>query len=484
MSIVAAFAVPHPPMIVHGVGRGREEGISDTVAAYREVARRIAELAPETIVISSPHATSYLDYLHISGGSGARGTFARFGDRADGSAVTYDGEFVEALCDAADAAGLAAGTLGEPEPELDWGVLVPLHFVQGAYAALRDAGEPTPGYRVVRIGISGLSPREHYRLGQLVQCVAERLGRRVVYIASGDLSHKLAEDGPYGFAPDGPAFDGYACRALAAGDFMALLTADPGLCERAAECGLRSFQIMAGALDRTPVRAELLSYYGPFGVGYGVAAFAPAGPAGSDEARAFGERYEAWHEDGMRARRAAESPWVRLARASLEAYVREGKHLDPARDLPESLASALPGELFSSRAGAFVSLKKNGQLRGCIGTILPARATLAEEICANAVSAGCRDPRFSPVEADELDELVYDVDVLPEPEAVRGPEELDPARFGVIVSTADGRRGLLLPDLDGVDTVDEQLRIAAQKGGIDLDRDDVSLERFTVTRHL
>ena len=132
MSIVAAFAVPHPPMIVHGVGRGREEGISDTVAAYREVARRIAELAPETIVISSPHATSYLDYLHISGGSGARGTFARFGDRADGSAVTYDGEFVEALCDAADAAGLAAGTLGEREPELDWGVLVPLHFVQGA----------------------------------------------------------------------------------------------------------------------------------------------------------------------------------------------------------------------------------------------------------------------------------------------------------------------------------------------------------------
>lgn len=483
MSIVAAFAVPHPPLIVPGVGHGREANIQATIDAYREVARRIADLAPETLVISSPHATSYLDYLHISGGAGASGTFAQFGDRADGSKVAYDREFVDGLCRAAEASGLAAGTAGERTPELDWGVLVPLHFVQTAYDQARAAGRDLPAYRIVRIGLAGLSPRDHYRLGQLVQQVAEALGRRCVYIASGDLSHKLAADGPYGFSPDGPVFDDYVCRALADGDFLALLTADPGMCERAAECGLRSFQIMAGALDRTPVRSELLSHEGPFGVGYGIAAFTPTGTAGSDGSRAFGNRYEAWHRAEMARRKAEESPWVRLARFSLESYVRDGHRVDPAHDLPDELAASLPDELFSMQAGAFVSLKKDGQLRGCIGTILPTRATLAEEICANAVSAGCRDPRFAPVEPDELPELVYDVDVLSAPEDISGPGELDPARYGVIVSCG-GRRGLLLPDLDGIDTPEEQVRIAARKGGIDPTEPGVTYQRFTVTRHL
>ena len=483
MSVLAAFAVPHPPLIVPGVGHGRESGISATVEAYREVGRRIAVLAPETIVISSPHSTAYLDYLHISGGPGASGTFAQFGDTRDGSVVEYDEGFVHALCDAADAEGVAAGTAGERTPDLDWGVLVPLHFVQEAYEKARAAGENPAPYRVVRIGLSGLSPLEHYRLGILVQRVAEKLNRRAVYIASGDLSHKLTEDGPYGFAPDGPVLDDYACRAFEAGDFLALLTADAGMCERAAECGLCSFQIMAGALDRTPVDAELLSYEGPFGVGYGVAAFTPTGPTGSDSARAFGEQYEAWRMREMEDRRADESPWVRLARFSLESYVRDGRHVRGARDLPDDLAAALPEELFSMQAGAFVSLKKDGHLRGCIGTILPTRHSLAEEICANAISAGCRDPRFNPVEPDELDDLVYDVDVLSEPEDIAGPEALDPKRYGVIVSCG-GRRGLLLPDLDGVDTVEEQVRIAAQKGGIDPTEPGVTYQRFTVTRHV
>lgn len=143
----------------------------------------------------------------------------------------------------------------------------------------------------------------------------------------------------------------------------------------------------------------------------------------------------------------------------------------------------LPDALVDTRAGAFVSLKKDGELRGCIGTILPTQSSLAKEICANAISAGTHDPRFSRVRPDELPELVYDVDVLTEPEPIDSSEELDPRRYGVIVSTDDGRRGLLLPDLDGVDTIDEQISIAAQKGGISLESDEVMLERFEVVRH-
>jgi len=114
---------------------------------------------------------------------------------------------------------------------------------------------------------------------------------------------------------------------------------------------------------------------------------------------------------------------------------------------------------------------------------MPAHANLAEEICANAIAAAAHDPRFPSVTADELGDLVYDVDVLSEPEPIASEADLDPRRYGVIVSAHDGRRGLLLPDLEGVDTVSEQVGIAARKGGIDLTRDAYTLERFTVTRH-
>ena len=478
MAIVAAFAVPHPPLIIPGVGGNQRGQISGTVRAYEEVARRIAALEPDTVVISSPHAAMYLDYLHISPGACARGDFSRFGAPDVRYEVTYDQDFVRGLCRAAEAAGLPAGTRGERDPGLDHGTMVPLHFIQ---KECRDI-------KVVRMGLSGLSPLAHYRMGELVAGVADELGRRTVYVASGDLSHKLKETGPYGYAKEGPKFDGLACDAFSTGDFLKLLEAEPGFCERAAECGLRSFQIMAGALDRTPVDSELLSYEGPFGVGYGVAAFSVTGPRGAAPARDFGAQYETWHKREMAERRAAESPWVRLARAALEGCVRTGGPVDAARALEALRAgggdAAAWDEIAGTRAGCFVSLKVDGQLRGCMGTIEPTRASLAEEICANAVSAGFRDPRFDPVEADELPELVYDVDVLGAPEGVPDAGALDPARYGVIVSAPDGRRGLLLPDLDGIDTVEGQLRIAARKGGIDLERDNVRLERFEVVRHL
>ena len=123
-------------------------------------------------------------------------------------------------------------------------------------------------------------------------------------------------------------------------------------------------------------------------------------------------------------------------------------------------------------------------MRGCIGTLAPVQPNLAAEIMANAISAALHDPRFSPVAPEELPELVYDVDVLSQPEPVSSTLELDCARYGVIVSTSDGRRGVLLPDLAGVDSVDEQLSIAASKGGIDLSRDRVSIQRFQVVRHV
>ena len=477
MAIVAAFAVPHPPLIIPAVGLGREHEIQSTVDAYEEVGRRIAALQPDTVVISSPHSIMYRDYLHVSPGAGARGSFAQFRAPQAAYECTYDQQFVAALEAACLADQLPAGTRGERTPQLDHGTMIPLHYIKNACEA---TGQPMP--KVVRMGLSGLSPAEHYRMGMLVQRVASVLGKRVVFVASGDLSHKLLAEGPYGFAPEGPEFDQRVCRAFAEGDFLDLLCMDRGFAERAAECGLRSFQIMAGTLDRTDVRAELLSHEGPFGVGYGVAAFEPVGEEGSCEDRALLEAYEEWHRQDLAQRRAAEDELVSLARLSLETYVLSGGIRVRVDDLPDG--RALPPELLQRRAGCFVSLKKDGELRGCIGTIAPTKTSLAEEICANAVSAGRYDSRFEPVEAEELNDLVYDVDVLGDPEPIASEDELDVRKYGVIVSTRDGRRGLLLPDLDGVDSVREQVSIAAQKGGIDLFGDDYRLERFVVERHL
>ncbi len=289
-------------------------------------------------------------------------------------------------------------------------------------------------------------------------------------MASGDLSHKLLAEGPYGFAAEGPVFDKECTEALGTGDFLRLLSIDADLSESAAECGLRSFWMMAGALDRRAVESELLSYEGTFGVGYGVATFKATG---KDAARAFGDAFEAAERARLDARKAAEDEYVRLARYSLETFVRTGRRADVPGDLPAALSGR--------RAGAFVSLKKDGMLRGCIGTILPVTGSLGEEIVRNAVSACSEDPRFNPVTEDELDTLVYSVDVLTEPEPIASEEMLDPKRYGVIVESG-GRRGLLLPDLAGIDTVAEQLSIACRKGGID-PNGPVKLWRFEVVRH-
>ena len=461
MGIMAAMAVPHPPLIIPEVGHGEEQQIAPTIAAYQRVMERAAALRPDTVVVLSPHTVMYADYFHLSPGTGAAGSFAAFRAPQVRVETAYDTEFTEALARRCQAEDFPAGTLGEKNPELDHGTMIPLYFL---HQHLR-------GVPIVRIGLSGLPAREHYRLGQHIAAVAEELGRRVLIVASGDWSHKLKEDGPYGFAAEGPVFDAQMQEVFQSGDFLRLLLTPADLANGAAECGLRSFWIMAGALDGRAVKSELLSYQGPFGVGYGVGWFLPGAP---DAARHIGQQLAQCEQEAMQAIRQREDAFVKLARLSLETFVRTHQLAKLPPDLPAALQEM--------RRGAFVSIKKDGSLRGCIGTIQPVRQNLAEEILYNAVSAGTRDPRFSPVAPEELDRLVYDVDVLTEPEPIDSPAQLDTKRYGVIVQSGD-RRGLLLPDLPGVDSVSEQLAIARRKGNIG-EREACKLWRFEVERHL
>jgi AmmeMemoRadiSam system protein A len=164
-------------------------------------------------------------------------------------------------------------------------------------------------------------------------------------------------------------------------------------------------------------------------------------------------------------------PVVQLAKQAVENYVQKGKSLKPEMLDP----------IMKERAGVFVSIKKRGALRGCVGTFAPTQPNIAEEIVHNAISSASSDPRFSPVNSTELDDLEYSVDILTSPELVDSKDQLDPEKYGIVVE-AGFRRGLLLPDLEGVDTVDEQIDICRAKAGIGAN-EPVKLYRFSVRRY-
>ena len=460
MSISHAFVVPHPPLIIPEVGKGEQRAIQKTVDALEWTGKKIAELKPETVIVVSPHAIMYGDYIHISPGESAKGDFGRFGAQKVSLHKQYDKALVHAIGEEAQEAGISAGTMGEKDSRLDHGTMIPLYFIDHYFT----------DYNIVRISISGLSALEHYRFGMCIRRAVDELDRNAVLVASGDLSHKLTGEGPYGFAKEGPEFDQQLTDALRTGDFLQLLRFEEDFTEAAAECGLRSFIEMAGVLDGCEVKSEFLSYEGPFGVGYAVCAFTVTG---EDNGRRFAKQYEAGELSRLQAIKHSEDEYVRLARQSLETYLKTGKSMKRPEGLPEDLTER--------SAGVFVSLKKHGRLRGCIGTISATETCIADEIIRNAISAGTGDPRFDPVEAGELIELVYSVDVLGDAEPVSGTDELDAMRYGVIVSRGY-RRGLLLPNLEGVDTPQQQISIALQKAGISPD-EKYTLERFEVVRH-
>jgi len=274
MAFIGSIIVPHPPIIIPTVGNGREREVQNTIDAYYAAAKQVAQWEPEVLIITSLHTAMYADYFHISSGGKTIGDMSAFGAAQTQLRVQYDIELRQEIISQAEMAGIQAGTLGEKDSKLDHGTFLPLYF-------LRETGVDCP---ILRIGLSGFSPLEHYRFGQCIARAVNKLNRRAVFVASGDLSHKLKEDGPYGYAPEGPDFDHQVTQAMVEGDFLQFLTMDPALCDRAAECGLRSFQIMAGALDGLGVMPELLSYEGVTGIGYGVAVFTVTGP---DENRRF-----------------------------------------------------------------------------------------------------------------------------------------------------------------------------------------------------
>jgi MEMO1 family protein len=452
MTVVHAGIYPHPPIVIPEVGGSEAVRVDATARAMEELARRVKESGAETIILITPHGPVFRDAVAMLADPVLAGSLSRFGAPDVAFSFHNDRHLLEAIGLEADREGIRTAALDERgaaaygvQSGLDHGALVPLYF-------LHKSGIRLP---LVHITFGFLPPRQLYALGQAIQKAAVRLKRRVALVASADLSHRLTGDAPGGYHPAGEEFDHKVITLLEKFDVEGIQSINERLLEDAGECGYRSILICLGILDQQAVVPEILSYEAPFGVGYLVADLTPG---------------VARQEKGVAAAK-EESEHVSLARRTLESFVRSKEIISPPAGSP----------LLAEKAGVFVSLKLEGRLRGCIGTIEPSQHTLADEIIENAVSAGFYDPRFPPVSADELDRLTYSVDVLSPAEEVDSLTELDPKHYGVIVQSG-ARKGLLLPDLEGVDTVEQQLQIALQKAGI-APHENYRIFRFLVTRY-
>lgn len=434
--------VPHPPLLVPGVGKGQESTIRATSEGMKQLAVSLAGTRPDVVAIISPHGKMFPQAMGVYSGTESRGDMNEWGDAAPTRVFKNDPDFASAILFECGVMKIPAQPVADMGFRLDHGVMVPLHFLASSIGKAP----------LVPLTFSYLPLKVHYEFGQAIANAAEKTKRRVALIASGDLSHRLVPGAPAGYDPVGKIFDRMVVDSISAGNYEALLDIDTEMIERAGECGLRSIAVLLGSLKGMSIPPKVLSYEGPFGVGYLVASFTATfqTPAAS-----FAERH----------------PLAELARMAVQATVTGSKLPEPMTITPE----------MADRAGVFVSIKKSGELRGCIGTFEATQKDVAHEVISNAVSSATRDPRFLPVEASELPSLSYSVDVLTRPEPISGPEQLDAKKYGVIVESGR-RRGLLLPDLEGVDTVDQQIDICRRKAGIGPD-EPVKLYRFEVRRY-
>ncbi|MDD2421114.1 MAG: AmmeMemoRadiSam system protein A [Heliobacteriaceae bacterium] len=468
MGIVFGGFVPHPPIIVPAVGRKHLAVVTRTVAAMEEWARDCVARQPETLIIISPHGPVFQDVIAVTATERVQGNLGTFGAPQVKADLANDPDLVAAILAEAGKQGVGTGRLDavlakdlEVPLALDHGIMVPLSYLL------------TAGFtgKVVPVAMGFLPRHELFAFGLALRAAMAKAAYPVGLIASGDLSHRLTRDAPSGYAEEGFIFDAQVTRMVKNWDVAGMLKVEETLCEKAGECGFRPLIMLAGAFDDGAVKSKVYSYEGPFGVGYLVAALTPEKPEKPQGEKRLAELRQAV-TDQVQAVRENESPIVRFARDTLEAFV---QHRQPPA-VPLKLGG--PDE---QPAGVFVSLKKNGQLRGCIGTVAPTQPSLGLEVRYNAVSAGTRDPRFLPVQPVELPEIIYSVDVLGPEEPAPDIAALDPRRYGVIVRAGD-RQGLLLPNLEGIETAQEQVTIARRKAGIP-DDVPVQLSRFEVVRY-
>lgn len=441
MTIPCSVLMCHAPIVIPAIGGQRSNECRRTTRGMHQAAARLLAHDPDVVVLISPHAPRQRGRFGVMAAEALQGDFARFGHpelrvRASGAP-----ELAAALAREALRRGIGTWRIPSTD-ELDHGTAVPLWFLQ-------EAGLHCP-VLVVSLPYPGEEGPEAF--GQALAAAVDATGLRVGLLASGDMSHRLTPGAPAGYDPSAQAFDDGFVAQLERGDLAGACQPEPSLRELAAEDVVDSCLVVGGATRFRTDGSLLLAYEGPFGVGYTEAIlFEPSPPAKTDGA-----------------------DWGPALLATAHNAIAR------ALGAPQRPEPVWPSASVASR-GLFVTLRSlDGSLRGCIGHLEPTHTDLYDELVECAGAAATHDPRFPPVMPSELPHLRIEISLLSAAEPVADSEELDPQRYGVIVSQG-GRRGVLLPGIESVDSVAQQLDIAARKAGLVLGPD-VRIERFEVTK--
>ena len=483
MGIKAAYLIPHAPVFLNEIGGDEVEQVASTRKALEKIKKEVEAISPDTILIISPHGPIFSDAIAIYDLPNYNGDLRTFGAFDLNYTFEKDSVFINRLMQISRENNGYYYPLSESEfvdfqcePRLDHGVTVPLHF-------LSPLAKQT---KIVAMSYGTLSYLELLKQGRYIYETAEALDIKLVIIASGDMSHALMSSGPYTLNQNGIWFDGVMRDFLINNKPYDIFLEDSDAIESAKECGLRSYAIMMGALSDHLLKPEVLSYEGPFGVGYLTAVLRVVGVKSDNPLNAL----EAAWANKIKSINEKAHFLAKFARIAIEHYIQtetrpKGSIANNNLMLNEvliqnNLTEACLSTLLAPK-GVFVSIKQNGVLRGCMGTIYPSKATVMDEIVQNALLAASNDPRFEAIVESELSLLTVSVDVLSTPEIIHNKNVLSPERLGVIVYKGDAY-GVLLPNLEGIDTVEDQLKIASNKAGFHVDEIE-KIACFTVDRY-
>ncbi len=462
--ILGHYILPHPPIIVPEVGMGNQHVAFRTSSSMKMIAKEISALKPDNIVVISPHGPNFAEGISIMDSYFIQGNFEEFG-----SPLSMEKEINKKLVNELKSRcnetiipliniDHSNAELCNIDYKLDHGTMVPLYFID----------KFTENYKLTSITYGGISKLHHYKFGMILKEAISNVPGDFVIICSGDLSHKLIEDSPYGYDSIGETFDNALIHNLATGNWEDIIHMDNDLVTNACQCAFKSIMILLGTLDEFDFKSDIISYEHPFGVGYFISRINIINNCETKYTkleRSFERRFLSMTKK--------ESFQVKLARESINNFIKYQNYID--------IPSNTPKELLWNKKGVFVSIKIDGALKGCIGTIIPTCDTTCEEIIRNAIEACSHDPRFTPVYEDELSLLTISVDILESPE-ICSKDDLDPQKYGIIVST-ESKKAVLLPDLQGITSIEEQLSTVLNKAGIS-PNEEYSIERFEVNRYL
>lgn len=467
-NILKYYLMPHPPLIIPSIGKGKEFEIQKTVDACNKIAKEIQELKPETIIVVTPHGTKFSDTVCVSNEEKIKGDFRRFKDSRTTIETHIDREFnykLNDICSYDNISVVMSDTnllkRYNRSYALDYGTMVPLYFINQVYK----------NYKLVHITYNNLSDIQLYKLGMAIKQTAKNLDRKTVFIASGNLSKRLKEESEHRYLKEAVDFDTEMIYSLQNGDVESIFNMDKYNLSKIIGCGLKSIFIMLGVMDSEMINGELLSYESAFNSAYSVMEFNNVQKTESRLDSLISKRQE--NINKLNKKTTSSNPYVKLARESLNHYYTTN-HL-------MAVSENIPSELRKNQGGVFVSLKKSGELRGCVGTVLPQTDSIAQEIIRNTVEAATNDAKFPRLTLDELAEIDICVDVLDRPHKAT-KKTLNPKKYGILI-TQGHKRGIVLPNINGVNTPLSQIKLACEKANINM-KEKYEIEKFEVTRYI